>query len=54
MAGFPKERLVERILVHTRKPFPAQSLRVIFTGDEEDKCVIGAAEYAAMRMKRMN
>ena len=47
MAGFPRELLVERIRVHTRKPLPAADLQVIFTEDPEDKAVIGAAIHAA-------
>lgn len=46
MAGFPKAYLQERIFFHTRKPYPANDLNLIFTEDEEDKCVIGAAWYA--------
>lgn len=51
MKGFPKDLLVERIKFHARKPFPAESLDIIFTGDEEDKCVIGAAAYARARLQ---
>lgn len=46
MDCFPQKLLLERILFHTRKPSPAQNLKVIFTGDDEAKCVIGAARYA--------
>ena len=46
MAGFPKETLVERILFHARKPYPADNLNILFTGDEETKCVVGGAIYA--------
>lgn len=48
---FPKEYLLERILVRTRKPYPAEDLQVIFTKDAEDKSVIGAAVYARSQMK---
>lgn len=46
MAGFPKEYLLERIRFHARKPYPANGLNIIFTEDEKEKCVIGAAIYA--------
>lgn len=45
MKGFPAEYLRERIRVHARKPYPAENLRIIFTEDEEQKCVIGATRY---------
>lgn len=46
MQNFPREYLRERIMEHTRKPYPARNLRLIFAGDQEDKSVIGAAMYA--------
>lgn len=49
MAGFPREYLVERIRFHARKPYPANDLNIIFTEDEKEKCVIGAALYARNR-----
>lgn len=52
MDRFPRELLLERILFHTRKPSPAQKLKVIFTGDDEAKCVIGAARYAEARCRK--
>lgn len=45
MKDFPKDDLMERILFRTRKPYPAENLRVIFTRDAEDKSVVGAAVY---------
>lgn len=50
MDRFPQGLLLERILFHTRQPNPAQNLNVIFTGDDEAKCVIGAARYAGANM----
>ena len=49
MENFPREYLVERIRVHARKPFPAETMEVIFTEDGEDKTVQGAAFYAAAK-----
>ena len=40
MAGFPKKLLLERIRFHARKPYPADDLSVIFTGDTEEKCCL--------------
>lgn len=54
MAGFPKEKLLRLILEHTRKPLPAQDLKILFTGDREDKCVLGSALYAAFRMRSVS
>lgn len=51
MAGFPRDYFRERILLHTRKPFPAQSLEILFTEDSEDKCVRGASLYARSRLQ---
>lgn len=46
MRDFPRGLLEKKIREHTRKPFPEQSLRLIFTQDEPEKSVIGAAIYA--------
>ena len=46
MKDFPQEYLRERIIFHTRKPYPAAGLRLIFAEDEKDKAVIGAALFA--------
>ena len=46
MKDFPRQRLLERIYLHTRKPYPAEDLRILFTEDREDKSVIGAALHA--------
>lgn len=46
MPGFPREYLNQRILERTRKPLPAENLTILYTGDEPEKCVMGAAIYA--------
>ena len=51
MKGFPRERLLEQICLHTRKPYPAEDLNILFTEDREDKAVIGAALHAGMMLK---
>lgn len=50
MKDFPGDLLLERIISHTRKPYPAEDLDIIFTGDRPEKCVIGAAYYAFSRL----
>lgn len=49
MEGFPKAHLMKRILARSRKPLPADDLHILFTEDEKDKCVIGAAIYSRKR-----
>lgn len=52
MEGFPRELFLECLLRRTRKPLPAEDLQVFFTGDREDKCVLGSAMYAASRLNQ--
>lgn len=51
MKAFPRQRLLERIYLHTRKPFPAEDLNILFTEDREEKAVIGAAIHAGTMLK---
>lgn len=51
MRDFPLEYLEERIHFHARKPYPECDLNLIFAEDEEDKSVVGAAVYAAKKLK---
>ena len=51
MADFPREALVDRILLHARKPFPADNIKVLFPQDFEEKTVLGAAIYGWNAMK---
>lgn len=50
MEAFPRELLLERIRRRTRKPFPAEDLQILFTGDAEEKGVVGAALYARSKI----
>ncbi|MBR0279399.1 MAG: allose kinase [Synergistaceae bacterium] len=52
MKGFPRESLHSEIKARTRKPYPAENLRVIYADDEPEKCVAGAGYYACNRMAR--
>ena len=46
MRGFPKDRLTEYVLEHTRKPLPFENLKIIYSHQCKDMGVIGAAIYA--------
>lgn len=50
MRGFPVDELRAKILEYTRKPYPAENLRLIFAEDEPHKSVVGAAFYAMGRL----
>lgn len=52
MPGFPREYLRTRVLAHTRKPLPYETLNMIETEDEPEKSVIGGAMYARDKLKR--
>jgi allose kinase len=43
MPGFPLSVLEARVLAHTRKPFPAANLRVLYSRASQEKGVLGAA-----------
>lgn len=51
MTEFPLHELEIAIRKHTRKPYPEQSLTLIYVEDDENKGVIGAALYAMKRIK---
>ena len=46
MAGFPKVLLEERIKARTRKPYPSETLEVIYAKEGQENGVIGAGIYA--------
>ena len=52
MAGFPRGTLHREIVAGTRKPYPAENLRIIYADDEREKCVAGAGYYACDRIMR--
>lgn len=43
MKGFPKKRLLDLIYSHTRKPYPADDMNIIFSDNDPEKGIIGAA-----------
>lgn len=51
MKNFPREYLHTQILAHTRKPCPAEKLDIIYTDDEPEKSVVGAAYYAGRKIQ---
>lgn len=44
--GFPKDYLEERLYIHMRKPYPAETLQVQYSEDKVDNGVKGAIIYA--------
>lgn len=50
MAGFPKARLEKFIIEHTRKPYPAQNLQILYAQHEQEGGLLGAAFYARERL----
>ncbi len=52
MKDFPMEKLCERILEHCRKPLPMETLDLLFTEDESDKCVKGAVIYGRTLLEK--
>ncbi|WP_302760863.1 allose kinase [Christensenella hongkongensis] len=51
MPGFPKDMLKQFIWDNTRKPLPAGNLKLIFSNQDKDMGVIGAALLAAEGLK---
>lgn len=45
MEGFPKRLLEECIIKHTRKPYPANGLHILYALDEQENGIIGAGIY---------
>ena len=45
LENFPKDYLHERILARCRKPYPAESLNIIYAEETDQKGVLGAAMY---------
>lgn len=50
MKGFPREYLNERIAAHTKNAFAKDSPEIIYTRDNEEKGVIGAAIYCRSKI----
>lgn len=50
MEAFPQKLLEKRILEHTRKPYPAANLSVLYSSPHQENGVIGAGIYALRRL----
>lgn len=46
MPGFPKERLEKYIYKHSRKPFPADNLHIVYSDNGGENGIYGSALYA--------
>jgi len=51
MAGFPKEYLEKCICEHSRKPLPANTLRIQYSLSSDNNGVLGAAIYGRRKLK---
>jgi allose kinase len=45
MEGFPKDMLEEFIIKHSRKPYPAEGLSILYALTEQENGIIGAGIY---------
>ncbi|KAJ50529.1 allose kinase [Clostridium tetanomorphum] len=52
MNGFPKDFLEECIYKHSRKPFPAESLKFLYSSQTQEAGVLGAAFKAMEKLNR--
>ena len=52
MKGFPKDYLEERLYVHARKPYPAESLEIQYSEDKVDNGVKGAIIFAKTMLEK--
>lgn len=50
MKGFPKKHFEKCILQHTRKPYPANSLNIVYSENMQEAGVIGAGLYAFQQL----
>lgn len=54
MKDFPKHELEAAIVRHSRKPYPAENIEILYSDPAQENGVIGAAIYAARRLKERN
>ncbi|NMD37178.1 MAG: allose kinase [Christensenellaceae bacterium] len=52
MEGFPIKKLEERIVYHTRKPFPANNLSIMYSEQNQQNGVIGGAIAAFKKVNK--
>ncbi len=51
MKDFLKSMFLNKVIEHTRKPYPAENLNIILADDEPEKSVAGAVYYAVSLLK---
>lgn len=51
MESFPRERFEDFILMHTRKPYPADGLKLLYALMEQENGIIGAGIYGHNMLK---
>lgn len=51
MPGFPKERLERYIYKHSRKPYPAENLHIVYSDNGGENGIYGGALYAREMLK---
>ena len=52
MPGFPREKLEQYIYKHSRKPFPADNLHIVYSDNGGENGIYGSALYARARLGR--
>lgn len=52
MEGFPKKELIERIIRHCRRPYPAQNLNLRYSLEGKENGIVGAAIRAMYKMNK--
>ncbi len=53
MEGFPLKSLEENIYKHTRKPYPAENLRFLYSNVNQENGIIGAGIYGWKKWKEV-
>lgn len=51
MPSFPREQLLSCIRAHTRKPYPCETLEILYSQPRQENGVIGAGIYARKRLE---
>lgn len=54
MPNFPKELLKQEILFHARKPYPAESLQILFTEHNQESGVYGSGSFALNQLQQQS
>lgn len=54
MEGFPKAMLEEYIIKHSRKPYPAEGLSILYALSEQENGIIGAGIYGFHMLEELS